>query len=290
MAILACSIGGCGTGGYTQNYEATANKLRHEEKFRDLWETSSTLKVEGADWVAKIRLPKFIDGKWTRFEKDNPTLVEGQDIDPAEIRAQPPFIRLAGYQFSYERYLGEDNSGFPIYIYLCAKDLSTGEQSAADQLASELNFVWEAIECETPKLSDKRLKYEKETIEGVEFKERTVEKGDPIPIRWRRSKNLFEQDFEYKLTEKMKETTKEKKEGDFEEGPVTVPGRFDAYVYHDKTKHLEVLIVWRIPERIEKKITELAEGQDLDTLTKACAGTLKFEDAPPEAKKTQEPE
>jgi len=157
---------GCGKSDYEQLMEKQLTTLGFSSKFIEALHPSPEPVVDG---VASLRLPTYISA-------EAQTLSIGQrnarqePIDPNRI--QPPFGKIPGFRFAYERFIpmGGRNDFKPVYCYVATvptKDASLKAIKSQVQKGASKAFkgaVWQTVDLDTP--DGGKLKYEKMSLRG----------------------------------------------------------------------------------------------------------------------------
>lgn len=165
LTAVVVSVG-CGKSDYEQLMQKQMTTLSFSSKFIESLHRDPAAVIEG---VASLRLPNYISS-------EAQTLTMGQrnarqePIDPNRI--QPPFGRIPGFRFSYERFIpmGGRNEFKPVYCYVAsvpAKDTSLqGIKSEIQKVAAKAfkGAVWQTIDLDTP--DGGKLKYDKMSLRG----------------------------------------------------------------------------------------------------------------------------
>jgi len=112
LAAMALPLAGCGGARYDERMEESGDRLMHTKPFQEhLYREATSLEETGVS----IQVPKLFDkSKMVKFGK----LDSNQEVMGAD-RIQPPFLKLPGYLFGYEKYepLGKGKKNLPTYIY-----------------------------------------------------------------------------------------------------------------------------------------------------------------------------
>jgi hypothetical protein len=151
LAILACFLGGCGTGYYDEVYKRRTTDLDLASKFAVLF-PGPTQVGEGGDAV--VQLPKIFDHTYNR--SSNYTSDANGVIDPD--RLNPPFLNpFPGLLGTYEAFVKPaSGEGLPEYLYMGVKELTPdGKVALMQELAGKLkpfspDANWEDVQVNSP--------------------------------------------------------------------------------------------------------------------------------------------
>jgi hypothetical protein len=112
LLALTILLSGCGTGEYNTRLAATLRGAGQKAQFdKFLYPEGGEVQVNDAGGQAsgvKLRIPNTLDAN-------------SKTLANTEPRAQPPFVKLPGLGYAYERQLDDPGGKFaPVYLYLCA--------------------------------------------------------------------------------------------------------------------------------------------------------------------------
>jgi hypothetical protein len=131
LAAIAPTLAGCGGARYDKRMEETKQRLMHTKPFQQhLFRAPTDIEETGVS----LRVPKLFDKNAT-LVADGETNDNG---DPIGVdRMQPPFLKLPGFLFGYEKYvpLGERKKTLPVYVYFAV--VECGDRKTSD-VAKEL--------------------------------------------------------------------------------------------------------------------------------------------------------
>ena len=230
---------GCGTGEYDRQMRKTLEELRTPEElekgqvFDMLYESPTEVPGIGVS----LRIPKLLDAT-AKSWRPGSLNAAGEPID--ESRIQPPFVKLPGFQFCYERFVPDQSGGQqPVYCYVAvsdSKDASQEDLIASVQKDLKAKFsnapaTWEETSLNTPDggtLTCRRI-----SVTGPQ--------GFVVSPEGRESKDS--------------------------------EGRMDLYLYSNETHH--VLVGWRAPSGISEELSlfEVAEASVATVQVTGAAAT-----------------
>jgi hypothetical protein len=147
ILILAGLVLGCGTGEYNARLAATLQGAGRKAQFdKFLYAEGQDVQVNDAGGQAtgvKLRIPSTLDANSKTLPNTDP-------------KAQPPFVKLPGLGYAYERQLDDPAGKFaPVYLYLCA--VPKADQNA-DALMADIQKgaaavgqgAWQDLQADSP--------------------------------------------------------------------------------------------------------------------------------------------
>jgi len=214
ICAIALSVIGCGKAEYEAKMRTRVDTLAFASKFLEgLYQEPQSVIRD----VVDLRLPKA-------FPEDTPTLTRGKKNRRGEAikpgRIEPPFARIPGFKYSYERFinLGDRNDFHPIYCYFGS--VPVGEKKRSTILA------------EIKSQTGKKFKGATWTDESLDTPD-----GQKVPVK--------------KLSVKGAQSFDTDPDGG---DPKKLPGQFDVYVYSSPQNH--IIIGFRTTEKADE-ITSL---------------------------------
>lgn len=121
LGLVAVAMSGCFSGEYTRRMKETMENLERETQRGQavFGQASEVVDAAGTSTGISLRLPVFVDDTAKPLEAGAP-------------HAQPPFVDLPGFAYSYEIPFDET----PAYVYMAA--VKAGDVESADELAREV--------------------------------------------------------------------------------------------------------------------------------------------------------
>lgn len=178
-APLVASVVGCGKAEYEQSMRNRMEGLAFASKFLQNLQKGETDVLRG---VATMQLPAYMEEDVQEF-KEGSTDRRGDPIAPS--RVQPPFLKIPGFEKSFERHttMGGRNDTHPVYCYFGSVSAETKQQSLLAQIKAEVGrafknrAVWQSVQLDTRE-PGKKLKLQKMSVTGQQPFEMNPEGGD----------------------------------------------------------------------------------------------------------------